>query len=69
MSSLIILRCSACKARIKAPIQLLGQTRACPGCGHRFVVQFAAPEEAGPLLVMDEEKAPAMPRPRRGVAV
>jgi DNA-directed RNA polymerase subunit RPC12/RpoP len=44
-------RCSGCRARIKAPIQLRGQTRPCPGCGHRLVVQSARLEDAGPALV------------------
>jgi hypothetical protein len=35
----IILRCPACQARIKAPIQLLGLHRPGPGCKTEFVVR------------------------------
>jgi DNA-directed RNA polymerase subunit RPC12/RpoP len=55
--STISLRCGGCRARIKAPFQLYGQMRSCPGCGHRFVVQVRRPEDAGPALVY--ETAPA----------
>ncbi len=44
-------RCGGCRARIKAPVQLRGQTRSCPGCGHRLVVQPVRIEDAGPALV------------------
>jgi DNA-directed RNA polymerase subunit RPC12/RpoP len=57
MSHSISLRCSCCQARIKAPYQLRGQTRACPGCGHRFVIQVPRPEDAGPVLVADDQPA------------
>ncbi len=49
----ICFRCGSCRARIKAPFRLRGQTRACPGCGHRFVVQLQPLEDAGPVLVPD----------------
>jgi DNA-directed RNA polymerase subunit RPC12/RpoP len=51
--SFLKFHCAACSARIKAPFQLLGQSRSCPGCGYRFVVQMKAPPEAGPKLVPD----------------
>jgi DNA-directed RNA polymerase subunit RPC12/RpoP len=56
MSSSLSFRCGGCHARIKAPIQLLGQSRPCPGCGHRLVVQMKAPPESGPLLVEDSDR-------------
>ena len=55
--SIISLRCGGCHARIKAPFQLRGQMRSCPGCGHRFVVQPQRPEDSGPALIY--ETAPA----------
>jgi hypothetical protein len=55
----ITFRCPSCEARIKAPIQLIGQWRACPGCGCRFVVQPQVPDEEGPVLVGDD-RAPAL---------
>jgi len=49
----ITIRCGGCQARIKAPYQLRGQRRACPGCGHRFTVQAQRPQDCGPVLVDD----------------
>jgi hypothetical protein len=49
----ILLRCPSCNARIKAPIQLLGQQRSCPGCQTPFLVRFHVPEDAGPMLTDD----------------
>jgi DNA-directed RNA polymerase subunit RPC12/RpoP len=46
-------RCGGCRARIKAPRQMRGQRRACPGCGHRFVVQPQRIEDSGPVLVSE----------------
>jgi hypothetical protein len=57
MTPSFIFRCRVCQARIKAPVRLLGQSRTCPGCGHRFIVQLQAPPEAGPLLVADDSRA------------
>lgn len=54
MNHAITFRCAGCDARIKAPSQLRGQLRACPGCGHRFVVQAAIPRDEGPALVPDD---------------
>ena len=54
----IIVRCPSCDARIKAPLQLIGQWRACPGCGCRFVVQPQVPQEEGPVLVGEERTSP-----------
>jgi DNA-binding response OmpR family regulator len=41
-------RCAGCGARIKAPAGLLGQTRPCPGCGHRQVVRPESPLDTEP---------------------
>ena len=46
-------QCSQCGSRIKAPIQLLGQTRPCPRCNKPIVVMYQ-PEYEGPKLVLDE---------------
>jgi hypothetical protein len=56
MTRFLSFRCPSCRARIKAPVQLLGQTRACPGCNYCLVVQLKAPPEAGPVLVVDEDR-------------
>jgi hypothetical protein len=64
MSYPIVFHCAACRARIKAPAQLLGSSRNCPGCGYRFVVRLQPPPEAGPVLVGDESRP--FPRLRVG---
>jgi hypothetical protein len=51
MASAIIIRCPSCLARIKAPVQLVGQARACPGCGHLFVVAAPGPTAVAPSLL------------------
>jgi hypothetical protein len=51
-------RCGGCRARIKAPVQFRGQTRSCPGCGYRFVVQLPRVEDAGPVLVYETIPTP-----------
>jgi DNA-binding response OmpR family regulator len=56
-------RCPGCGSRIKAPIQMRGQTRTCPGCKRPFVISFQPPEDEGPKLVLDDGKA--SPRARR----
>lgn len=57
MRSIIRLRCPGCNARIKAPIQLIGQSRACPGCGHEIAVRRNIPEDVGPVLMGGEGTA------------
>jgi DNA-binding response OmpR family regulator len=57
-------QCPDCGSRIKAPIQLLGQTRPCPRCKRAILIVYQ-PEDEGPKLVLDE---PLMtPRGRRPV--
>jgi uncharacterized paraquat-inducible protein A len=57
-------RCPSCSARIKAPSQLLGQKRICPKCGSEITVQPEAPEDLGPMLLLDDSKPPARRRRR-----
>jgi two-component system OmpR family response regulator len=45
-------RCPACGSRIKAPKQLLGQRRPCPGCGRAFMLALPQ-EDEGVMLVTD----------------
>ena len=63
MAATIILRCPGCNARIKAPAQLLGQWRDCPGCGRRFLIRIAPPADAGPVLIGEETPPAATARP------
>jgi hypothetical protein len=50
----IHMNCPKCHARIKAPAELLGQTRTCPGCHAPFLIRQQPPEDCGPVLVQDE---------------
>jgi DNA-binding response OmpR family regulator len=54
VSTVIRCRCPGCGSRIKAPIQLLAQTRTCPRCSMAFVVSLEPPEDEGEKLVMDD---------------
>jgi CheY-like chemotaxis protein len=54
MQSTLIVQCCRCAARIKAPIQLLGQTRKCPGCGQPVMIHLKAPVDAEPMLLHDD---------------
>jgi DNA-directed RNA polymerase subunit RPC12/RpoP len=47
-------RCAACKARLRAPINLIGRWRACPNCGQRLVVPAKPVQDLGPRLVFED---------------
>jgi hypothetical protein len=64
MRTTITLRCSQCNARIKAPVQMLGQSRPCPGCGARLHVRIQPPQDSDPVLVV--ERQPRGERPVDG---
>jgi DNA-binding response OmpR family regulator len=46
-------RCPGCGARLKVPVQLLGQSRACPGCRKDFVLRPASLEDQDVMLIMN----------------
>jgi hypothetical protein len=54
-STSIRFHCPGCQARIKAPLQLVGQERSCPGCGDLLLVPPVTPEDSGPVLVLLEQ--------------
>jgi uncharacterized paraquat-inducible protein A len=54
----IRVRCPDCDARIKAPIQLLGQRRKCPRCLRSLLIRTKAPEDSSPVLLHDDGRAP-----------
>jgi DNA-directed RNA polymerase subunit RPC12/RpoP len=54
MTRPISFRCSSCNAQLKAPVQLQGMTRNCPGCGRRVTVPGSRLQDAGPVLVFDD---------------
>jgi hypothetical protein len=43
--------CSGCKARIRAPRQLVGSARPCPRCRQRLDIHVTLPSEADICLV------------------
>jgi DNA-directed RNA polymerase subunit RPC12/RpoP len=49
-------RCLHCRARIKTSVQMIGQRRNCPGCGHHFVIPRPVHEDVGPILVLAESE-------------
>jgi DNA-binding NtrC family response regulator len=51
--STIRCRCRGCGARIKAPRQLLGQVRPCPGCRRDLRVQEEM-DDQGPMLLSSD---------------
>jgi hypothetical protein len=59
MLAFIRFGCGACRARIKAPAQLLNQQRQCPRCGHGVIVRREPPEDAGPVLLLWQDQAPS----------
>lgn len=60
MPATIALRCPGCNARIKAPVELIGQRRHCPGCKASFVVRPRPPQDSSPVLVADSPPVPAL---------
>jgi uncharacterized paraquat-inducible protein A len=54
MHPTIRVRCPGCDARIKAPKEMLGQTRPCPRCKRRLVIRTPAPTDAQPIVLHDE---------------
>ncbi len=67
MSYPIHVRCPGCRARIKAPAQLIGQTRDCPRCRQPLIVQMSAPEDEGPVLLCDDSPASTLRRLARAL--
>jgi DNA-directed RNA polymerase subunit RPC12/RpoP len=60
--------CAHCQASLKAPAELAGRNRNCPGCGGQIVVPRRIPEDAGAVLVLlesEERFALIAPRPLR----
>ena len=63
MPTKVSFQCPYCTARIKAPRQIIGQSRSCPGCGFSIIVRDAAAHDASqtptlpdaaPMLATDE---------------
>ena len=60
MTSKISFTCPSCRARIKAPAQLAGRRRDCPGCGFPLVVRPHAPEGGAPVAVAPPDAGPLL---------
>jgi hypothetical protein len=56
MRRTISFRCLSCNARLRAPAQLQGLSRNCPGCGRRVTVPSTRIQDAGPVLVFDDRR-------------
>jgi hypothetical protein len=54
MPDRVTFHCPECNQRLRAPLRLVGRTSPCPGCQAPITVPPQAPEEAEPLLVMDD---------------
>lgn len=54
MGNQVDFRCGGCQARLRAEVRLVGRSGPCPSCGHKVRVPPQIPEEAGPVLVMDD---------------
>ena len=46
--------CRSCRSRLRASVQFVGRSCACPKCGDQVVVPALVPTEEAPLLVMDD---------------
>lgn len=65
MSDCVSFACPGCRVRLRTFIRYVGRSRACPSCGQNVVIRPQAPEEEGPVFVLDEEAAWPDRRPSR----
>jgi hypothetical protein len=49
--------CPHCHARIKAPVQMIGLGRDCPGCGGGFTVPRPTRDDSNPILIPVETES------------
>jgi hypothetical protein len=61
MSERISVECPSCRARLRAPLKLIGRSRPCPACRVVVAIRPSVPDEAEPVLIMDDDE----PRPSR----
>jgi len=55
MNNRISFRCPSCSAQLRAPIQLAGRSRPCPGCAETVMVPLRIPSEEPSILVIDDD--------------
>jgi hypothetical protein len=56
MPATITVRCHGCKARLRAPIQLLGECRLCPACKTPVRIRVQPLADSDPLLAVPRHK-------------
>jgi hypothetical protein len=59
----VVFNCSACNARLKASIRLVGKARTCPACREHIVMHPVAPAPADAVLVLEDIPMPPHTRP------
>jgi hypothetical protein len=59
--------CSGCLARIKAPVQLCGHQRTCPGCRQTVTVPYPTLDDAEPVLVPVDAQVKLVPASRHAL--
>lgn len=64
MTTTVSFRCRNCQAQLRAPIQLIGRWKPCPGCQNRLVVPARPLPDSGPVLVFDDRALSAISLPR-----
>src|SRR5438132_457878 len=50
----VLFHCPGCNKRLRASARFVGRSSSCPSCGEKVTVPPVAPEEAAPMLVMDD---------------
>jgi hypothetical protein len=63
MISYVSFRCTACDAKLRAPIRLVGQARPCPACREAIVLRPVPPSPADPILVFEDMPVPPEVQP------
>ena len=61
MTTTVSFRCRNCHAQLRAPVQLIGRWKYCPGCQQRLVVPARPIPDSGPVLVFDDRAMHAAP--------
>jgi hypothetical protein len=64
MAAAIRFRCLGCRARIKAPVELVNQVRNCPGCGTQLLIRPEPPPDSDSQMAIEHRPWP----PARGRA-
>jgi hypothetical protein len=63
MTHRVAVRCNGCNARLSVSPRFIGRTAPCPKCSQPLTVRPHVPDDEAPVLVADDERMPAPPRP------